>query len=283
MNNIISLEFKFKNNLNEIINGDIRLPARDGKFPLIIMSHGFRAWKDWGFNPYIAAELCRLGAITLTFNFSLNGRIKNPNFIDVDKFARMTISQELSDLNSVIDYFISDLVPQSKELKNKWNQEIILIGFSLGGGISILQTLNDKRINKLVLWSSIGRFDRYTEHQKKEWELKGFLESPNRETNQMLKLNYDYLQDIEKNKKLFNLADAIGAIEIPILIIHSEKDLAVPLVEVQMLFDAKKNYNIRKKIVKKTGHTFGIGHPMGNISSALAEALIEIKDFLFNF
>ncbi len=283
MNDINIYKINFKNNIDEIINGDIFMPEKKGKFPLIIMSHGFKAWKDWGFNPFLAKELCKSGSITLTFNFSLNGRIKNPDFIDVEKFARNSISQELADLNAIVEYFVSHQDNILDEVREKWNGEIILFGFSLGGGISILKSKSDNRISKLVLWSTIGKFDRYTERQRKEWKLKSFVESPNRQTNQILKLNYNYLEDIELNKKIFNLADAIGTIEIPILIIHGGKDITVPLEEVEALFEAERNYNIRKKIIARTGHTFGIIHPMSKFTKALQEALTETKDFLFNF
>ena len=41
-----------------IIHGDVRTPIDlKGKYPVIIVAHGFKGFKNWGFHPYIAEQL----------------------------------------------------------------------------------------------------------------------------------------------------------------------------------------------------------------------------------
>ena len=48
-------------------------------------------------------------------------------------------------------------------------------------------------------------FDRYTDRLKKEWKDKGYIETENTRTKQMMRFNYTYLEDIEKNREKLDI------------------------------------------------------------------------------
>ena len=73
------------------INADIRYVGGhpDGKVPLVLIAHGFKGYKDWGFFPYISERISEAGFITACFNFSLNGMNDSVDLIDdMDRFER---------------------------------------------------------------------------------------------------------------------------------------------------------------------------------------------------
>lgn len=271
---IVKESFQIVNSINEIIRGDIRFPDEKEKIPCIVLLHGFQGFKDWGFLPYISEKLAESGAVTMCINFSLNGMGIRTDIAEFpDKFARMTVTRELDDAHLVIKSFVEGEILDTEFVNNIWNGEIYLLGMSLGGGISILTAKQNKNINKIALWASISKFDRYTIRQKKEWESKGFIEFTNSVTKQVMKLNYSYIDDIIKHGNEFSLTDAISELRIPVLILHGAKDVSVPLKEAEMLVEASPYGMSEFHLIEKTGHTFGVTHPFVKTTNALEQAL----------
>lgn len=275
MPKLIFHTFSIANSSNNIINCDIRYNAGSDGLPLVIIIHGFKAYKDWGFFPYISEKIAEAGAITLCFDFSKNGIIDPVrSLVDVDVFANNTVASEIGDAESVINHAENYL----KENSRIWNGEIYLLGHSLGAGIAILISKNDVRIKKLVLWAPVSHFDRTTTRQNKQWRKDGFLSFVNSKTKQELKLNVSYLEDIKCNREKYSLTDAISKIDIPMLIVHGKQDLTIRQKEIDELIKSAKS-SLTLEYIDRTGHTFGIEHPFKNSTFALEKAL----DFTTSF
>jgi pimeloyl-ACP methyl ester carboxylesterase len=271
--------FQIENKFGDILSGDIYYPvANKGKSPLIIISHGFKGFKDWGFFPYISNLFALRNSIVICFNFSHNG---NPNremiITDTKKFADNTISKEINDLEFIISIFTKDIVEEFSRVKEIWNGSIFLLGHSLGGGVSLLVARKNPLVKKVALWASIAKFDRYTERQKNEWKKQGYIEFTNQRTNQLLRMNIDYLEDIEENK--YNLPLIISQMSIPVLLIHGKQDVTVPMKEAQILIDSDVNNILSYEIIENTGHIFGIEHPFFGTTPALENAINLTFDF----
>jgi len=152
--------FNLVNSSNEKIQGDIRYREGEKNTPAIIICHGFKGFKDWGFFPVLAERLADDGYVSITFNFSRNGIGADPNnFTELEQFAKNTYSHELSDLKNVVDAIASGEIG-----KNIINPEKIgLLGHSRGGGIALLYTAGDERIQCVTTWSAIARIERYSD------------------------------------------------------------------------------------------------------------------------
>ncbi len=271
---IKNISFSITNSFNEEIRGDIRYPDNKSSIPCIFVLHGFQGYKDWGHYPYIGEKLAGAGAITVAFNFSLDGMVEGSDMVEEpEKFARFTISQELGDTELVVNNFINGKLLEKEILKDLWNGKIFMLGSSLGSGITMLTAKKMKQINKIALWSAIAKFDRYTERQKKEWMKIGYMEFQNSVSKQNQRLNYSYIEDIEKHKKEFSLPDAIAGLTIPILLVHGGADVLVPLKEVKLLVEAAPYGMSEFHLIPNTGHIFGTVHPFKKPSSALKEAM----------
>ncbi|OGU13044.1 MAG: hypothetical protein A2X61_03540 [Ignavibacteria bacterium GWB2_35_12] len=277
---IINNSFEIVNSINENIRGDIRYPDKRKSLPCIILMHGFQGFKDWGFFPYISEKVAEVGAITICINFSLNGMGTRTDISEFpEKFARMTVTQEIDDADCIVKSFICGKILSNDILDSIWNGEIYLLGTSLGGGISILTAKRNKNIKKIALWASIAKFDRYSIRQKQEWKKNGFIVFTNSVTKQVMKLNYTYIEDIEKHGSEYSLTDNISELKIPVLIVHGDKDVSVPLKEAEMLVEAAPYGMTEFSLIEKTGHTFGITHPFKRTTRALEQALETTINF----
>ena len=90
-------------------NKDITLDINFAKIknsPLVIFSHGFKGFKDWGPFNTVSNIFAQSGLNFLKFNFSHNGfSSENPNeFTDLEAFGNNNITIELEDLESVIKW-----------------------------------------------------------------------------------------------------------------------------------------------------------------------------------
>jgi uncharacterized protein len=271
------------------MNKDFRLKTSGGNFlsitvygieninlaPCLTVVHGFKGFKNWGFFPYAANYFAEQGYFVITFNFSHNGIGEvSTVFTELDKFAENTISLEISELNEVISAYKNGF------FENDVFGKICLIGHSRGAGISILSSKQTK-VDAYIIWSSVAFFDRYTERQKSEWRKAGFFEALNSRTNQVMRINVEMLEDIESNKNdLQNFESAIKNLNKPLLIVHGEQDLTVPISEGEQLFNWSSKRITEFEIIPGSGHTFDIVHPFNGSNKKFDLVISKTEEFL---
>lgn len=245
------------------------------KSPTLVYVHGFKGFKDWGFVPYTGEYFASKGYSVITFNFSHNGiGAKKDEFTEFEKFANNTFSLEISELSELIDAYFFGFFGENS------NSKIGLIGHSRGGAVSILTAKKRKEVSAMAVWSSISEVDRYTTRQKKEWMKKGFIEVINSRTNQTMKLNLSVLEDIERNKeKKLNINYALKKYNRPLLIIHGEQDLTVPVKEGTAIYESSNKKKTRLVTVPAAGHTFDIVHPFAGTNQKFNTVLAETEQF----
>ena len=251
--------YNLSNSSGELIRGDLRHREDVKNGPTIIVCHGFKGFKDWGFFPITAESLADAGYVVITFNFSRNGLGADlQNFTELDKFATNTYSHELSDLQCLIDNVLTGHL--GKGLIDI--ERIGLLGHSRGGGEAILFASGNEKIQTLVTWSAISTVERYSQGDLIQWQREGYLEIENKRTKQIMRINIDLLNDIKNNKKKLNILDSAQKIEIPTLLIHGEMDDVVPLEEANNIYNHIGSSIKDLMIIEGGTHTFGINHPM---------------------
>jgi len=228
-----------------------------GNIPCIILVHGFKGFKDWGFGPYIGKFLSENGFFVITFNFSHNGVGDSlTEFTELDKFADNTFSLEINELNELISAYLKGEFCEVK------NTKIGLLGHSRGGAISLLTASENNSVNAVATWSAVSKLDRYSDRQKEKWREKGVFEVLNTRTKQVMKLNVSLLEDIEKNwSDKLSIQKDVRGLNKPLLIAHGKQDLAVSFSEAEQLFDWADKSLTELYPIEATGHTFDIKHP----------------------
>jgi pimeloyl-ACP methyl ester carboxylesterase len=287
----MKIEYNFENNINKKTCVDIYFPALEfsdkinlkTKKPMILLIYGFRAFKDWGFFPYMAEKITKAGFFCSIIDFSLNNLTDKSNSIfDMENFSKNTITQEITE----IQIFLDNLKDEKIDNLTNWNGEIYLVGHSLGGALAIMTAYFDALkknpiVKKLVTICSIFDFDIYTEKQKKDWIETGIKQFKDSTTQQIFTLDVNFLLDRLQYSGEKSLTSAVSKLEIPFLIIHSEADVTVSPKAATILFNSMKNKELAKlEIIKKANHLLGISHPFKETNPILEQTISEIINFL---
>jgi len=243
--------------------------------PLVIFAHGFKGFKDWGTNNLVAEYFAQHGFRFLKFNFSHNGTtIHNPvDFTDLIAFSDNTFTIELEDLNTVIDFAINGTsIPRAPY--------VYLMGHSMGGGISIIKTAEDKRVKKLVTMASISGFrNLWPKKAEEQWRLQGIMYFPNSRTGQQMPVKSTLLDDLDRNPTRLNISAKAADITQPWLILHGDKDPTVPVEHAKELKAAQPNAKL--VVIKKADHVFGGTHPFAD--TALPAHLLQLCEEIIKF
>lgn len=274
--------FEILNNIQLPIKLDLRTKEYSDKKPLNIILHGFKAYRNWGFIPYFSERFADEIGPTINLDFSLNGIINEKEMLyDVDLFRTNTVSQQLKDIEILLNEVKSPNSEINKILTPIWNGEINLIGHSLGGACALITANRDDSISSVVLLGTISKTDRNTDRQKKEWRENGFIEFKESHSGQILYLDVEYLEDKERNKDKIDLREIISYLEIPICVIHGKLDFTVPIKEAQILIDkAKKSTKLESLFIEKCNHTFGVKHNFTVTNESLELTIDKIKSFI---
>jgi len=223
--------------------------------PMIIFAHGFKGFKDWGTHNLVSEYFAQHGFRYLKFNFSHNGTTTDSptDFTDLIAFSENTFTIELEDLNTVIDFAMNGpATPRAKY--------VYLIGHSMGGGISIIKTAEDKRIKKLVTMASISGFrNLWPKKAEEQWQLQGIMYFPNARTGQQMPVKSTLLDDLDRYPVRLDILAHATEITQPWLIVHGDDDQTVPLSHAEELKNAQPNADFL--VIKKGSHTIGGTHP----------------------
>ena len=229
---LLSKQFGLSTSRGDTIYGDIRYTPGKRHTALMVVSHSFMAFKDWGFFPHVCREFVRRGYCTISFNFSWNGVAGHGRKIsEFDKFSRNTFSRELEDLGFILQAIRERaILPAAVE-----QAPLVLFGHSRGGGISLLRAAMEKDIAAIVTWSAVATFERWTDHQRSLWRSRGSLPLARSATVSPLCLGLDLLADLESHREALDLLRAARLIRIPWLIVHGSEDMVVPIREAEAL------------------------------------------------
>jgi len=254
---------------------DLTYDDGNPKAPLVIFAHGFKGFKDWGSHNLVAQYFAENGFRFLKFNFSHNGTTpdKPIDFADLIAFSENNFSIELEDLNAVIDFACSgSAIPAAKSVN--------LIGHSMGGGISIVKTAEDKRISKLVTMASISNFHNlWPKEAEAQWKIQGIMYIHNARTGQQMPLKSSLLDDLEAHPGRLNILEKAAEVQQPWLIIHGEDDTSVPVSHAKELKAAQPAAKLL--IIPKADHVFGSKHPYDQ--NTLPSPLLEFCDQAIDF
>lgn len=269
---------------NTIIPGSKSLPilvdaffSQDGEpKPLIVFSHGFKGFKDWGHFNFMAEQFAQAGYVCVKFNFSHNGTtVADPlNFGDLEAFGNNNYIIELDDLKKVIDWALSTDILASEVDR----QKVYLLGHSRGGGISILKAGEDHRVKKLVTWAAVSDLTRNKQRTIETWKRDGVVYAKNARTKQAMPLYYQFYESQMANKERLNIHHALKRFEGPLLAIHGTADEAVPFHDAEDIVKSARHGKLHR--IEEADHTFGVRHPFqGDLNETAKEVLEKTMAF----
>lgn len=248
------------------IRGDLDVPA--GAKALVVIVHGFKGFKDWGFFPWLYDTLCAQRFAVCRFNMSRSGIGENPEtFERLDLFADDTYSGQVADLRKVVAY-----------AQERADVPTFLAGHSRGGGVALLAAPHVANLCGVVTWSAIARTDRWDDGTKQRWRRDGFIDVENARTKQMMRMSTRMLDDVEANRDALDIAGAATRIEQPILVIHGARDESVPLSESAEIETAAVDAS--RVVIANAGHTYNAIHPLVHVPPPLTMAAAVTARFI---
>ena len=234
------------------IHGDF--DAGQNARALVIVVHGFKGFKNWGFFPFLAERLMQHRLVVCRFNMSRSGIGDDPEtFTRLDLFEGDTYSRQLADLATVVGY----AQQQFPSLPT------FLLGHSRGGGIALLGARDVPNLHGVVTWSAISHVDRWDDATKRDWRARGFIEAVNQRTGQVMRMSSAMLDDCEANAERLDIVAAASQLRTPLLAIHGARDESVPADEGRILASHAPNASLL--IIGAATHTFNAIHPLVHV------------------
>ena len=230
------------------LRGMIHTPQNKGtRIPIVCLFHGFTGNK---IGPhFISVKLSRLlekaGIASVRFDFGGSGESDG-------EFFDMTISKELMDAKAILAFVKSlDFVDGDK---------IGIVGFSMGSVIgSILADDCRDEIKSLCLWAPARNMKQI--YLARNFEMCDFSEISEEEKKEVFTQGYKYISGLTLSTEFLNDLECLDLLRRAttykknVLILHGEKDTAVPLFNSEYYLKAYGN-RAKLHVIKGADHTF---------------------------
>jgi alpha-beta hydrolase superfamily lysophospholipase len=253
------MQFTIESDEGLPIRGDFE--AADDPRALVVVVHGFKGFKDWGFFPWTAQRLMQHRLAVCRFNMSRSGIGKDPETFDrLDLFEHDTYSTQLRDLAAVVRH-------AQREYPSL---PTFLFGHSRGGGVALLGAQDVPNLNGVITWAAISRVDRWDEATKRDWRKRGVLEVENARTKQIMRMSPVMLDDYEANAKRLDILAAVSRLDVPLLVLHGGRDESVPVDEGRLIAATAPQSSLA--VFSRASHTFNAIHPLVHVPFELLTA-----------
>ena len=249
----------------QAVLGNTHLPTGDGA-GVILIAHGFKGYKDYGFIPYLADRAARDGLIAHRFNFSHSGMTNQiETFERPDLFERDTWGKQIQDLATVAAAVKAETIPgDAAALPTVW------FGHSRGGVTALLagwrcfagdlDDLDPVKPAAIVAAASPDTTSHLDEGQRKLLMQQGWLESPSARTGQTLRISPNALIEIERNPSAFEPCEAVRHLPCPLLFVHGDDDQTVHPDTSKRMYEIAPQAELR--VLAGATHTFNAPNPM---------------------
>ncbi len=256
IHNNISVASKYK----RIMQADVYYLQTHKKKPVIIFTHGYKSFKDWGTFDLIGQEFARKWFVFVKFNLSHNGTTPEvtDKITDPEAFGNNNIEIELSDMKEILSWVQNNTHIPLEEIDEN---EIYLLGHSRGGANSIIFAHENPVVKKIACWAGMSDYleiwDQY--YNLEEWGKNGVVYRDNPLTGTKLPLYYQMMENLLANQERFNIKKVLSQLQIPVMLIHGIED---DLVSYRHSIEMKKHCpDAILNLFPGASHTFGGFHP----------------------
>ena len=265
------------------IYGNTHVPADGQPAGVMLLCHGFKGYKDYGFFPRLAGAAAEAGFITHRFNFSHSGMTeKIETFGRPELFERDTWGKQVADLRAVVAAIAGGRLVGGG-LPQVW------FGHSRGGvtvALSAARAFTEgadwaARPAGVVMASSPHRASTLSAELAGDLRERGRLPSPSSRTGQTLYVGKGWLDEIEADPDAFDPVKQIAGIACPILLLHGTGDETVSAASSEALRDAAGE-RADMHLIDGAGHTYNAPNPLP-ADDGLPPATAEMFDRVIGF
>jgi dienelactone hydrolase len=241
----------------------------------VILCHGFRGYKDWGFLPLLASRLADEGFPALTFSTSASGVTDHAGtFGEPERFRRGTYSGDLEDVRRVVDWASARVAGAGRDVA------VGLVGHSRGGVIALLHASVDPRARALATIGAPERIGVWPERYFDEWRAGRAADVYDFRTRATLRLGPEILDDLTRNGARYDTAAAAARLRAPLLVVHGTRDALVPLDEARALAALSTAAAVELRVVEGAGHSFQAGDELRRTPPPLLEMIESVAAWM---
>lgn len=271
----MSTPFTLQNTHGLDLLGDTHTPT-DTPTACVILMHGFKGYKDYGFIPVLAYDLCDAGMLVHRFNFSTSGMTN-----EIETFARPDLFELDTWTRQVEDIVCAVQAVRNGELAGN-ELPIFLIGHSRGGASVLLAAGRHGDKLKLAGVITINAVDCCSRMPKDEQEAfleRGYSITESARTKQELRINSAWLREQLDEPMMHDVPLQASKMRCPARVIHSEDDQAVNYSAGVALAHACKTELIS---LESGNHVLNMPNPSGTDCVRSAQ-LLKVTDSIARF
>ena len=250
----------FKIELGEglFLKGEVKTVEDGAAKPVLVVSHGFRGHKDWGFWREVTSRFAEQGFYTVSFDFSRIGA-RNEGLDERIAAAASTVSRELLDLEALVARLREEGLPLAGQAAP---ERLAILGHSRSGGSSIIYASEHSEVRAVVVWNGGAVPNR-----------------PETAPGQVLTLQEQaILADVDSNEERYDIAGKFASLTVPALLVQGAQDNERLLTQNWLLQDvAPKQHFVS---IAGGNHTFGAVDPYEGTTHQLDEAVEATVQFL---
>jgi len=272
----MSTPYTLTNTHNLDILGDTHTPTSKPT-ACVVIAHGFKGYKDYGFIPILAHDLCEQGLLVHRFNFSTSGMTNAiETFARPDLFELDTWNRQVEDLVRVIEAIDSGELPGG-------DLPIFVIGHSRGGGTVLLgggRHRDSLKLSGIITLSAVDRCCRIPQEEQDAILARGYSMTQSARTKQDLKISCDWLLEQLDDPAGHDILALAAKIPCPVCVIHGQEDQAVDPSAAQAIAKACATEPV---IIAGGNHVLNMPNPSGvddERSAQFVEALDAITRFI---
>ncbi|MFC0210882.1 alpha/beta hydrolase family protein [Paenibacillus chartarius] len=212
--------------------------------PVLLISHGYRGHKDWGFWPYIANRFAERGFYTVSYNFSRIDARKNQKLTQQEKWEAETVYRELSDLDHLQSALRSELLPSRGQADVS---KVAILGHSRAASSAIIYAADHPgSVQAVVAWNGGGVPQPH---------------GPAAAENPELSL------DVERQGQRYDTVKRLKELAVPALIVQGLHDLERTLENNSKLRETASEQTFIE--IPGADHAFGLDDPFTGTNSYL--------------
>lgn len=270
------------------LRGDLYAPDDAAPGRAILLCHGFRGYKEWGFLPFLATRLADLGFPTVTFNTSASGVTDRAGtFGEPDRFRRGTYGGDLDDVRRVADWTAERIGapgPGAGGADATTPIRLGIAGHSRGGALALLHAAADPRVAAVAALAAPSRIGVWPDAYFEAWRRGEPAEVYDFRTRATLLLGPEILADLERERERkggrYDTARAGARLRAPFLVVHGTRDALVPLAEARALAALAPAATTELRLIEGAGHSFQAGDELRRTPPPLLEMVESVAAWM---